>query len=824
MQKLVILLLLLTGIINATGQKKWQKSGWKPVYPVCYAADKTEKSYIPPSQEVMDLLKSAEKKSEFIVDYNYFPQEAIDAFDFAVGLWERIIESPVPIYIEANWSSQGPNVLGSCGPSDYEMNFEGAPRKNVYYPIAAAEKIIGKELTGSERPDMNAYFNKDILWHFGTDGQTPDSLYDFVSVVLHEIGHGLGFTGFYYVDNNQGGYGYWEQGDITSFDQLVGKSSGELLTDTTIYENPSTALKTALVSGILFAQSPSAFVNNYPRLYAPGIWDDGSSIYHLNDATYASRNRNSLMTHAMGRGEATHDPGPITIGILADIGWKNLKIDFTPLKDIEEVDTILFSTVIKSDFEIDTTSLFVIYSANSFESQPDTIPLLPAGNNMYEAQLLPGENTDYLNYYISAGDIKNRTFRQPSEAPNEFFTVNFGEDNIEPEIEHEPIPYFFTANNKLSINATVNDNLGIDTVYIEYAINGVPQTPFGLLPDSTSNFYVGEFEFSDTQLEDGDEITYKIVARDASITQNTSILPTKNNFNFRVEKVYSPIGGYINDFNNSNPDFILTDFDIYTETNFKNGALHSPHPYPSPDQDNTDFNFSTILKYPIILDENAIMTFDEIVLVEPGEYGTVHGDFDFWDYVIVEGSKNSGKTWLPLTNGYDARENSTWEENFNMDFADMNSTTIGQPEWYVNREINLLENGNFSPGDTILIRFRLYSDPYAHGWGWAIDNLRIQTPVSSRQPILSPGNITAYPNPFQNEFNVRIEPKSPINKLQLEVYNMFGQKVKSVEHHNLPGRFSTKISLQNQANGIYLLSVKENGKQILTQKLIKESD
>jgi len=53
---------------------------------------------------------------------------------------------------------------------------------------------------------------------------------------------------------------------------------------------------------------------------------------------------------------------------------------------------------------------------------------------------------------------------------------------------------------------------------------------------------------------------------------------------------------------------------------------------------------------------------------------------------------------------------------------------------------------------------------------------------------------------------------------------MFGQKVKSVEHQNLPGRVSTKISLQNQADGIYLLSVKENGKQTLTQKLIKKSD
>lgn len=822
MQKLVILLLLLTGIIDATAQKKWQKLGLKPAFPVCYAADKTEKSYIPPSSEVLNLLKSAEKKSEFIVDYNYFPQEAIEAFDFAVGLWERLIESPVPIHIEANWTTRGQNVLGSCGPSDYEMNFEGAPRKNVYYPIAAAEKIMGRELTGAERPDMNAYFNKDILWYFGTDGQTPDSLYDFVTVVLHEIGHGLGFTGFFYADNSQGGYGFWEQGDLTSFDQMVMRSTGELLTDTLVFENPSNALKNALVSGNLYAKSPAAFTNSYPRLYAPGSWDDGSSIYHLNDATYASSNRNSLMTHAMGRGEATHDPGPVTMGILADIGWKNLKIEFAPLKDVEEVDTVHFSVEIASDYEIDTSAIFVVYSEDSFASVPDSLPLLPAGNSLFKAQLVPGANTAYLNYYISAGDVENRTFRNPSEAPGEFFTVNFGEDNINPEIEHEPIPYYFTVNNKLQINASVSDNLGLDTVYVEYSINGESQVPFGLLPDTITGIYTGEFNFSGSQLQDGDEISYRIIARDASANGNTAQAPSRYDFNFRVEKVFDPIGGYTNDFNNASPDFILSDFDIYTESNFDDGALHSPHPYPSPDMDNTEFNFFTILKYPIILTENAIMTFDEIALIEPGEPGTGFGDSEFWDYVIVEGSKDAGKNWLPLADGYDARANATWEENFNLVFDGMDSTTPGESGWFVKREIDMLQNGHFQPGDTILIRFRLFSDPYAHGWGWVIDNLRVQNPVSTPQPVLSPGNISAFPNPFENEFSIRIEPKSAISKLQVEVYNMFGQKVKTLQLQNLTGPFLTKLSLQNEANGIYLLSVKENGKQILTKKMIKK--
>ena len=38
----------------------------------------------------------------------------------------------------------------------------------------------------------------------------------------------------------------------------------------------------------------------------------------------------------------------------------------------------------------------------------------------------------------------------------------------------------------------------------------------------------------------------------------------------------------------------------------------------------------------------------------------------------------------------------------------------------------------FTAGDTILIRFRLFSDNKTNGWGWATDNIYIQGfPVSA---------------------------------------------------------------------------------------------
>jgi hypothetical protein len=822
MQKIIVTFILIMATASASAQKLWQKQGHALSCPVCVASEKTEKFFIPPPGESLNLLKSAEKKSEIIVSYSLFPNEAREAFEYAKGIWETLIESPVPIYIQANWRPKGQNVLGSCGPASFEKNFRGAPRKDVYYPIALAEKISETELTGSGQPDILAEFNKDIDWYFGTDGNTPARLYDFVSVVLHEIGHGLGFTGFFYVEGIVGGNGFYNYGNPTSFDLLVEKLNGDQLTNTSVYTNPSADLRKALVSGSLVANSPVAVADggrSMPRLYAPYTWDDGSSIYHLNDFTYPGNDPNSLMTHALGRGSAIHDPGPLTMGIMADMGWKNLQIDFSPPKDMEETGVVSFQVKITSDYPLDTTKIYLILTSDSFDAHRDTIPLKQDGQGFFKTRWQPDPETEAIRYYISAGDVKNRIFNLPTEAPSEFFTVNFGTDSIMPSITHEPIVYFFDTGKGLKIFADVDDNLGLDTVFVEYSINGVKQPPFGLVNDSATA-YSAFFPIENNSLQDGDEINYNLVAIDASNGKNQRKLPMQNSFSFRTEKMLDPVAGYINNFDNPTTDFILNDFDVFTEENFDNGALHSPHPYPSPEQDNTEFNFSAMLKYPVILNDNAFMTFDEIVLVEPGDPGTQFGDFGFWDYVIAEGSNDKGDTWLPLTDGYDSRKARSWEDHFNSSIKGVNSTTRGTPEMYINRRIDLLDNDYFSKGDTILVRFRLFSDPYAYGWGWAIDNLRIQTPVSVIQPLLSPGNILAWPNPFSGKINVSVESAKVIEVLQLEVYNVYGQKLKSVVHQNVTGKFVADLEIENSQAGMYLLVVKENGKQVFTKKLI----
>ncbi len=104
------------------------------------------------------------------------------------------------------------------------------------------------------------------------DGDTPSQLYDFVTVVLHEIAHGLGFTGFFYVSNNLGYYDFNEIGDATSYDIMVLNKSNQYLVDQMFLRTllPSFIVHLLLIHFMLIARLPLYDNNgNNPKLYAP---------------------------------------------------------------------------------------------------------------------------------------------------------------------------------------------------------------------------------------------------------------------------------------------------------------------------------------------------------------------------------------------------------------------------------------------------------------------------------------------------------------------------------------------------------------------------
>ena len=264
-------------------------------------------------------LHAAVAPSTFVVNYdagfNANPS-AKGAFQAAVDEWSSVISSPVPITIDASFTSLPSGVLGSAGPTNFWVNFTGAPQANTWYPIALANARHGSDLDATI-PDISATFSSTFSnFYFGTDG-VPGAKVDFESVVLHEIGHGLGFVGL-------AGYhgSAWSCCAGSSYPGIYDRfTTGN---GSPIATLSAGALPAAMQGAdVRFTGAAATAANGgvAPKLYAPNPWQGGSSYSHLDEATYPAGNPNSLMTPAIGSNEVIHAPGPIALGIFADTGW-----------------------------------------------------------------------------------------------------------------------------------------------------------------------------------------------------------------------------------------------------------------------------------------------------------------------------------------------------------------------------------------------------------------------------------------------------------------------------------------------------------------------
>ena len=258
------------------------------------------------------------------VTYTGFTPAAQKAFQAAVDVWASSLKSGVQINVNAHFQDLGdPRILGSAGPTSLVKDFAHAPKAGTAYPIALANKLAGSDLAPAA-DDIDANFNSTFPnWYFGTDGQTPVNQYDFMSVVLHELGHGLGFIGSGLVDSS--GSGSLNDPPFV-FDLFVQNGAGQKVLDGSLFPNPSDKLAKLFTGQDLFFSGPLANSAHIPagmpaRLYAPAVWEDGSSYSHLDEATFPAGDPNSLMTPQLGMNESIHTPGSIVMGILRDMGW-----------------------------------------------------------------------------------------------------------------------------------------------------------------------------------------------------------------------------------------------------------------------------------------------------------------------------------------------------------------------------------------------------------------------------------------------------------------------------------------------------------------------
>lgn len=143
-------------------------------------------------------------------------QQALNVFQSAADAWGKRLQSTHTINIIAFFTplncTPTSGVLGAAGANWYFRDVPAAPggkgmKPGTWYHAALAEKLTKTEITTPTDPadfyEIITFFNSNLGspgcletsgWYYGLDNNQPSDRIDLKAVVLHEFGHGLGFS------------------------------------------------------------------------------------------------------------------------------------------------------------------------------------------------------------------------------------------------------------------------------------------------------------------------------------------------------------------------------------------------------------------------------------------------------------------------------------------------------------------------------------------------------------------------------------------------------------------------------------------------------
>lgn len=254
--------------------------------------------------------------------------QRLNAFQHAANIWGGLLSSTVTIRVGATFDPLTCNatsaVLGSAGPTTAHRDFTGAPVANTWYVQALANALNGNDLDAATN-DLSAQFNSSIgttcsfpnTWYYGLDRNAPGTQIDFVSVVLHELGHGLGFvslvnlsTGAKFNGLNDTYMRNLENHGASPADYPSMTNAQRVAASISTGNLHWVGAKVQAASGGLTAGT----VGTHVRMYAPNPAEPGSSVSHWDTALTPNESMEPSYTGV------DHTPG-LTLRLFEDLGW-----------------------------------------------------------------------------------------------------------------------------------------------------------------------------------------------------------------------------------------------------------------------------------------------------------------------------------------------------------------------------------------------------------------------------------------------------------------------------------------------------------------------
>jgi len=334
--------------------------------------------------------------------------QRLNTFQKAADILETFLDIQINVTVDASFSglacSAGSAVLGSAGATTGTWNFANAPLANTIYPIALANNLANSDLNAATA-EISATFNASIDnnanclngvdWYYGYDDPvTAGAQYtndtSFLSVVIHEILHGLGVSSWV-LSNGALNAGLIDSYSANLYDQSTSKSwaamsdnerlssmtnSNNLVWTGSNVNNSSAAL--ALTNGINSGKV---------EMYAPSPYESGSSVSHFSkDAT-----PNEIMEPSYT--EFLTTPGMAT-QLLQDIGWAVALANNAPvlaaigaLSSVEDNNKVITLSATDADSNPTTFSASSDNGSVTASVSGTTLTLTPAANYFGSANI-----------------------------------------------------------------------------------------------------------------------------------------------------------------------------------------------------------------------------------------------------------------------------------------------------------------------------------------------------------------------------------------------------------------------------------------------------
>ncbi len=229
------------------------------------------------------------------------------------------------------------------------------------------------------------------------------------------------------------------------------------------------------------------------------------------------------------------DHAETLISILSEKGFVNAG-EFGPilshdeLGDREELSASL-------DFELDARSMIsavdrvvvrVSQEDNVFVEQELTHL---ADSDLFATSLSHTFQPGLVQYYFLATDMDGRMATLPLTAPDSLFEFHLGPDIEPPSIEHTPASALSITNWPPQIRVSVQDNIGVASVIVDYALQRLGDTikdgNFNLLPSAENDTeFFASLPLLAGEVQSEDVFSYRIGAIDSSENANQKIEPS----------------------------------------------------------------------------------------------------------------------------------------------------------------------------------------------------------------------------------------------------------------------------------------------------------